>query len=307
MKRDDFIDLRIVDNFYQTSSFYPMPVVLIGTINEDGITNLGPYSLCFPYYVAGKDYYAMLLETRNNSNTAVNLFRNPHCTVNFIPDKRRFMKQCVALGYPGDTTEEKMKDCIFTLKPGLRGRGASPGEYPMIVAESFQVYECIWDSSLENGAKWSSVYEFTPPYNNFNGVTSEFGAHFILKIEKILIAPRYGKQIISGVRRRGFPHVPVDYGYRDNMNFWFSRFRRPYREKIPKNKGVEVTTVYYAANRIDPEVEFTEEACEKLTKVPRIFLNTALKGCVEWAKENGIKELHPEHMDTIRNKRSGEK
>ena len=40
-----------------------MPVVLIGTINEDGITNLGPYSLCFPYYVAGKDYYAMLLET----------------------------------------------------------------------------------------------------------------------------------------------------------------------------------------------------------------------------------------------------
>lgn len=57
---EQFKDLRIVDNFYQTSSFIPMPTILIGTVSESGQTNLGSYSLCFPYYIAGKDYYAMI-------------------------------------------------------------------------------------------------------------------------------------------------------------------------------------------------------------------------------------------------------
>ena len=50
-----FKDLRIVDNFYQTSSFFPMPTVLVGTVAENGKTNLGSYSLCFPYHIAGHD------------------------------------------------------------------------------------------------------------------------------------------------------------------------------------------------------------------------------------------------------------
>lgn len=75
MINSEFEELRIVDNFYQTSSFFPLPVVAITTASEDGATNIGPYSLCFPYYVMGKDYYAMLLETRNNSNTAKNILR----------------------------------------------------------------------------------------------------------------------------------------------------------------------------------------------------------------------------------------
>ena len=57
-----FENLRIVDNFYQTSLYFPMPTVIISTLCEDGSTTLGPYSLVQPYYVAGKDYYAMLLE-----------------------------------------------------------------------------------------------------------------------------------------------------------------------------------------------------------------------------------------------------
>ncbi len=40
----NFEDLRIVDNFYQTSAFFPMPTVIIGTLTEDGMTTLGPYS-----------------------------------------------------------------------------------------------------------------------------------------------------------------------------------------------------------------------------------------------------------------------
>ena len=65
-----FKNLRIVDNFYQTSAFFPMPTVLISTLTEEGKTTLGPYSLVAPYYIAGKDYYAMLLCARNSSNTA---------------------------------------------------------------------------------------------------------------------------------------------------------------------------------------------------------------------------------------------
>ena len=37
-----FKDLRIVDNFYQTSSFFPMPTVCISTLNDDGSLNLTP-------------------------------------------------------------------------------------------------------------------------------------------------------------------------------------------------------------------------------------------------------------------------
>ena len=71
-----FKDLRIVDNFYQTSSFFPMPLTLIGTVDEKGNTSFGAYSLVFPYYIAGKDFYAMVLECRNTSNTAKGLLRN---------------------------------------------------------------------------------------------------------------------------------------------------------------------------------------------------------------------------------------
>ena len=37
----DFTEVRIVDNFYQTSSFIPMPVILVSTFAESGMINLG--------------------------------------------------------------------------------------------------------------------------------------------------------------------------------------------------------------------------------------------------------------------------
>ena len=128
-----FKDLRIVDNFYQTSAFFPMPTILAGTVSETGQTNLGAYSLCFPYYVAGKDYYAMIFEVRNSSNTAQNILRTGKVSLNFIPDKRRYFKEAVRLGFPGDTTAEKMKDCIFTLADSPLSK-----DRPQIVEEAFQ-------------------------------------------------------------------------------------------------------------------------------------------------------------------------
>ena len=102
-----FKDLRIVDNFYQTSSFFPMPTVCISTVNDDGSLNIGSYSLCFPYYIAGKERYAMILECRNTSNTCHNLLQRGKCAINFITDEKKYFKEAVRFGFPGPS-EEKM-------------------------------------------------------------------------------------------------------------------------------------------------------------------------------------------------------
>ena len=140
-----FKDLRIVDNFYQTSAFFPMPTVLVGTVSETGMTNLGAYSLCFPYYIAGKEYYAMVLECRNSSNTAQNILRGSKVSLNFITDDKKYFREAVRLGFPGDTTEEKMKNCLFTLE-----KGQAEGERPLVIREAYQCFECTWDATLED-------------------------------------------------------------------------------------------------------------------------------------------------------------
>ena len=301
---DKLKELRIVDNFYQTSAFYPMPTILISTVSESGQTNLGAYSLCFPYYIAGKDYYAMILECRNSSNTAQNLLRTKKCTLNFIPDDKKYFKEAVRLGFPGDTTEEKMKDCLFTLMDSALG-----GDRPQIVEESFQVFECTWDDSLEDAFKDKpgNLEGYEPPYRNFNGITSKFGAHFILKIDRILMQEKYHNSIVNGVKSKNFPRVPVDYGYRDSTNFWYTKFSKPISEKIPEKNDGDVKSVIYAAERIDPEVKFTEEACAKLVKIPRIFLKAALTQMVNIAKEEGISVIDEKALEIINDKRRKEK
>jgi len=299
----DFNDVRIVDNFYQTSSYFPMPTILISTVSESGKTNLGSYSLCFPYYIAGKDYYAMLLECRNSSNTAQNILRTGKCTLNFITDERKYFREAVRLGFPGDTTEEKMKNCLFTLVDSELG-----DDRPQIVQESYQVFECTWDSSLEDAYldKPDLLEGYEPPYRNFNGITSKFGAHFILKIDKILMKDKPYQAIINGVKASDFPRVPVDYGYRDSTNFWCSRHRRPFAEKIQAKEG-DAKSVQYAAERIDPEIKFTPEACAKLTKIPRVFLKAALTQMVNIAREEGISLIDEAALTVINDKRRSEK
>jgi hypothetical protein len=303
-----FKNLRIVDNFYQTSAFFPMPTVLVGTLAENSTTSLGPYSLLQPYYVAGKGYYAVLLCCRNSSNTAQHLLARGNCSINFIPDDKKYFREAVRLGWPGDKPEEKMKGCLFTLEDGLQSAELPDQAFPKVVAESFQVFECTWMSELDgaSGDKPGQLDGYPPPYRDFNGITSEFGAHFILRVDKILLKEKYHNAIVKGVTSRGFPRVPIDYGYRDSKNFWFTRFSRPRPEILPMREG-SITSVRYAADRIDPNIRFSDEACAKLVKVPRIFLNTALKSCVSWAKENEVNLITAEHMDLINDKRSKEK
>ena len=83
---------------------------------------------------------------------------------------------------------------------------------------------------------------YEPPYHDFNGITSKFGAHFILRVDRILMKKQYSDAIINGVQARDFPPLPV-----------------------------------------------------------------VLKGCVSWAKENGVELVTAEHMKIINDKRSKEK
>lgn len=307
-----FKDLRIVDNFYQTSAFFPMPTVCISTVNPDGSLNIGSYSLCFPYYIAGKNRYAMVLECRNTSNTCQNLLRRHKCALNFITDGRDVFKEAVRLGFPGPS-EEKMKELRFAMEPGRAG--PDDPDRPPVIRDAFQVFECTWASQLEGADKFrvEDIDDGHPgPYNDFNGITSKYGAHFILYIDKILMKERYYNAIVNGVTRKDFPPVPVDYGYRDSTNFWYTRFpgllnTAPIAEPIPAPKEVDLESIRYAANRADPDIKFTDAALKTIVKVPRPFLKTVLNGCVAWAKENGVTLIDEEHMKIINDKRAQEK
>lgn len=305
MDKTSLKSIRIVDNFYQSSSFFPMPTILIGTLAEDGSTTYGAYSLCFPFYIAGKDYYAMILNCRNSSNTCKNILRTGKASLNFITDNKKYLKETVRLGFPGDEAKEKMKNFCLTMKDGEMQALHPEEKFPKVIEESFQVFECTWMKEVDGAQDDKVQDEYKGPYHTCNGITSEHGAHFILRIDKILLKEKYHKAIVNGVKASQFPPLPVDYGYRDSKNFWISRKKRPYAETV-QAKAVDVQSVMYAANRIDPRVQFSKEACAQMTKVPRIFLNKALKGCVDWALKHNVTYILPEHMEKIRNKHDGE-
>ncbi len=303
-----FENLRVVDNFYQTSLFFPMPTVVISTLCEDGSTSLGPYSLVQPYYIAGKDYYAMLLECRNSSNTAQNILRTGKCALNFIPDDKKSFKECVKLSWPGDKPEDKMPKCNFKLETSLIQEENPEDIRPQVVTDAFQVIECTWVRELDGADKDlpGELNGYEGPYHDFNGITSKFGAHFILKIDKILMKEKYSKAIINGVRGKDFPHVPIDFGYRDSKNFWYCKRSKMIPELLAIRKQT-LESVRYAADRADDTVKFTDDALQTILNVPRVFLPLVLKGCVEWAKENNCTLITEKEMQIINDKRAKEK
>lgn len=246
----------------------------------------------------------MILECRNSSNTAQHLLKRPHCALNFLPSNKAYFKESVRLGFPGDTPKEKMAKFNLTLEDSMIDT-----KRPKIISEAFQVFECTWDATLEDAYKDipGQSEGYNPPYRHFNGITSQFGAHFILKIDKILMEDIFHQAIIDGVKAKNFPKIPVDYGYRDNTHFWYADTKKYHKEKVPAPKEVDIKTVRYAADRADPDIHFTDEACKRLTRVPRIFLKVALDGCVKWAKENNITTIDEKEMDMINDKRSHEK
>ena len=123
---------------------------------------------------------------------------------------------------------------------------------------------------------------------------------------RILMKKRYSDAIIAGVKAGDFPPLAVDYGYRDSKNFWYHRHRRMRAELLPIREA-SLESVRYAADRADDKVKFTDDALKTILNVPRVFLPLVLKGCVEWARENGVELVTAEHMKIINDKRAAEK
>jgi hypothetical protein len=76
---------------------------------------------------------------------------------------------------------------------------------------------------------------------------------------------------------------------------------------IPKQKGVTVDAVRFAAQRIEPDVIWQEEAYARLVRVPRVFLTRVIRECIKAAKEQGVTEITPEFLDRIREKRNSDR
>lgn len=307
MATNDFKEIIIKDNFYQSSSFFPMPLTLIGTLNEDAtLTSFGSYSLIFPYYIAGKKYYAMLLECRNTSNTARGILRHGKCTINFLPYTKKNFASHVDMGFPGDTPEEKMNNFAFHLSDGFSQKEDPKGKYPKIIDEALQVFECTWMKELDGAENDKIQDEYDGPYHDFNGITSKFGAHFILRIDHILTKEKYYDAIVNGATRSNFCPLPTNWGYRDSKDFWCSPYHKPSAVGIP-DREVDISSIRYAADRLNTDVQFTDDALKTIVKVPRPFLKLVLQGCVKWANENGVKVLTEKEMKIIADKRSAEK
>ncbi len=137
--------------------------------------------------------------------------------------------------------------------------------------EAFQVFECTWDDSF--------------PLTDTDGAIE---CHFLLRIDRILLNPKWKACLEKG---RGFPKMPVDYGFRDNNQFWFASHSRPYRVPIPASKGTTLLAVQYACTHYDPDIVWQDEACMKIVQVPKIFLKTVIAGIVKEARSQGITEI----------------
>ena len=207
----------------------------------------------------------MLLSCRNSSNTAQNILRTGKCAINFVDDKPATFKECVKLSWPGDKPEDKMPRCNFRLEQS-QIQEETGEQRPMVLSDAIQVIECTWVSTLDNAQddKPGCLEGYEQPYHDFNGITSKFGAHFILKIDRILMKKQYSDAIIRGVKSADFPPLPVDYGYRDSKNFWFHRKRRMRAELLPMRKQT-LESVRYAADRVDDKVKFTDDALETIS------------------------------------------
>lgn len=127
-----------------------------------------------------------------------------------------------------------------------------------------------------------------------------------MKIDNILLKDKYHDALINGVNRKNFCPLPTNWGYRDSKYFWCSDYKKPIAVGIP-DKEVDITSVRYAADRLNTDVKFSDDALKTIVKVPRPFLKTVLLGCVKWADENNCKLITEKEMKIINDKRSKEK
>ncbi|MFT4974496.1 MAG: hypothetical protein ACI8S6_000379 [Myxococcota bacterium] len=109
-------------------------------------------------------------------------------------------------------------------------------------------------------------------------------------------------------REDDFPRMAISYGFRHKTGerrFFFAEHKKPFAVPVPTDIGPPHQTIFYEANRIDPEVRFTEEACKALTTIPRPFLRMALKGIVAEARASGVSVVDAAFIDEVNRRRAG--
>ena len=267
--RDEaFVDSPMRDNWYQASSYFVSSFALITSLVADGTTSIGPYQLTFPFEVSHDRSFMVI--SRPTSNTVRHVHQTKKCALNFVEFNRRQLKTILQFGYPGQEPADKMKDNCFTLVDSpTPGREAGSG-CPKIIKEAFQVYECTW-------AEERHVESIIPRSTS---------AHLLLRIDNILLKESWKKNLENGGER--MPRVPITYGFRGGHKFWFAKPGRAFWLPVPTDRGSKHDAIMYEANRLDDQVQFTADACQELTGVPRAFLTTVLKGIARQAKEQGV-------------------
>jgi hypothetical protein len=104
--------------------------------------------------------------------------------------------------------------------------------------------------------------------------------------------------------RREFPDMPLSYGFRGGDEFWFAKHNQPFFIPVPRDKGEAHGQILYMANKIDPKVRFTEDACKALVGVPKVFLEVVLTGIVEEAKNQGVKMIDLDFVKAVEAQRN---
>jgi flavin reductase (DIM6/NTAB) family NADH-FMN oxidoreductase RutF len=279
---DPFVPSPLRDNWYQSSSFYGSSFALITSVDEAGVTSIGPYQLSFPFEVIKRRSWMVI--SRPSSNTVTNVRRTLKCALNFVEYDRAQIETILKFGYPGQPPAEKMAYNTFTLvdspTPGRTGPGL-----PQIIGEAFQVFECTLD--VERIAANPILRDSA-------------SAHLLLNIDNILVKQRW-KSRIDGSGDE-MPRVPLTYGFRGGATFWFGETQPAYKLPLP-DLGPRHEVVHYEANRIDDVVRFTLDASKQLTGIPRPFLRQVLEGIVRQAKARGVAEIGPEFLEVLNKER----
>jgi flavin reductase (DIM6/NTAB) family NADH-FMN oxidoreductase RutF len=274
-----FVDSPMRDNWYQASSYYVSSFALITTVDENGVTNIGPYQLSFPFEVIERRSWMVV--SRPNSNTHKNVSRTLKCALNFVEYDREKIETILKFGYPGQEPEEKMAYNDFELVDSPTPGRQSDTIFPKIIKEAFQVYECTLDLERINA---------NPILRD--SVT----AHLLLNIDNILLKESWKQNLEGGGTK--MPDSPLTYGFRGASKFWFGERQEPYSLPIP-DLGPQHDVVHYEANRLDEEVRFTMDACKQLTGIPKAFLTQALQGIINEAKKQGVANIDLEFVQRL--------
>jgi len=268
-KNEKWVESPMHNNWYQSSSYFLSSFALITSVSEDGVTSIGPYQLSFPFGVIERR--EVIVISRRGSNTSTNLKRVKKCAMNWVEYDRSKVKNIVDLGYPGQEPVEKMEDCPYELEETPTEAFRDDPDRPKVIKDAFQVFECELNDNPED----------------FYYKGTDHTEYLLLKLNNIYLKEQWRNNLDLGDNMK-IPNMPISFGFRNANQFWFAKHKKPFWLPTPEGKGAQHDAVMYIGNRIDPEVNFTENACKQLTGVPKVFVKTVLKGIIKEAKKEGI-------------------